>query len=191
MPTYLLLKISQWKGQGKQRKEQEQIVLANALMKLTSWRYSNKRHYSDLWRQQTAFMQRLTLLSLWHCSGLAQKNLGNTSTSSCRPDSRLQQSCTDVKAWLELTEALLHSWILFSSLTVTDCSMQQSSKYFIWYSLYVFPQTTRTRGFPDICMQGDKIWLFVFRWCLSLQCKDMDLNRSKVKYYSNCTLPPL
>lgn len=38
---------------------------------------------------------------------------------------------------------------------------------------------------------SETVWLFAFRWCLSLQCKDMDLYRRKVKYYSNCTLPSL
>lgn len=36
MPTYLLLRIRQWKGKGKQRKGQEQIIADNALMKLAS-----------------------------------------------------------------------------------------------------------------------------------------------------------
>ena len=71
-PTHLPLRTSEWKGKGS--KGWEHNILTNSLMKLTSWSYSNKRHYSDLWCQHTAFMRRLTLFFLTSFRPSAEKS---------------------------------------------------------------------------------------------------------------------
>lgn len=94
MPTYLLLRVDQWKKKGRQKKWQEQTILANAVCNSQT----EGAESSDTTIPTDNFHVCLPLSSLWHCPGLAHENLGNESTSCCCPDSHLQQSCTDIKA---------------------------------------------------------------------------------------------
>lgn len=87
IPAYLLLRINQWKKKGKQKKWQEQTILANAVCAIHKAKVLNQTTLQWPVTPTDNSKWCLTLSSLWYCPGLAHENLGNTSTSSCCSDS--------------------------------------------------------------------------------------------------------